>query len=476
MKNIFLLIISLLFLFAACKATPGSPVIKNKKNGELEAAIQQTAAPEDSPVYSEATATKGQKISEPVVVKESSSNASNTVHVNIDAEVINVQPANIPIARIAQSYFKEEDVAKLAKTFYGDTQFYEGTLVKSDFDTRILNLQYRISSDEELLKSDHATAGGITDLSELRAHYKKSLDRMIEDRNNAPDERSPLISFMEAKPYALADLQNGYMGRIIAREQSVSFSAFEDGELYPPSRTLVWGCEPYRQLDIDNPDTQFQSAKQKAIDMISQMGIDTVLGDVYLIDDSVEGSNRKFNVFCFEKVIGDSKLDHTLAYGGGSSFNENVYGEPLPYERLELWTEGDKFVQFRYSNPMHITEIVNENVALNIDCDKAVELAKQYAYVTFIDAYGNYGESRLDINKIELVLARTKQADTRDYIVVPAWNFYGLCSYKANIDDGDYKAGDWVPRLAPMLLLEGYYPLITINALDGSIIDMERGY
>ena len=476
---ILLTIIMIIGCFTtACQPTPEELVVQNKADDELQEAIAQTATPNPSASSEGNDPTQSPQSNEPIAyIEDVSSNASNTVTLEINAEVINNQPANIPVAKIAPYYFTETDVERMAKAFFGDTQFYEGTYIKNDYDILIVNLQYRISSDEELLKSDHATAGGITDLAELRAYYQKSLDRMIEDRNNAPDERQVVTTIQNTLPYALADLHNGYMGRISSWDESVVFTAFEDNELYPPSRSLANGGVPFMQLDINNPDTEYQNAKKMAEDMISEMDIDAVLGDAYLQDDPIAGSNRQYYVFCFEKMINDSKLDHTLASGmvSYSKSDDDVYEKLRAYESLEIWIEGDKLVQFAYYMPMQITEIINKNVALNIDYTKAIELAKQHAYVAYIDTYDYYSECKVTIDKIELVLARTKEANTGDYIVVPAWNFYGLRQSKLKVDDVDLKSGEW-RTMNENYVLNSDYPLITVNALDGSIIDMAHGY
>ena len=479
MKKIYALLIITTIFLSACQPTPEKLVVQNKADEELQEAIAQTATPNPSASSEDNGPAQSPQSNDPIAyIEDISSNASNTVTVEINAEVINNQPDNIPVARIAPYYFTETDVERMAKAFFGDTQFYEGTFIKSDYDIRILNLQYRISNDEELLKSDHATAGGVTDLAELRAYYQKSLDRMIEDRNKAPDERQAVTNILGTWPYALTDLGNGYMGYIYAWNEGVAFMAFDDEELYSPDRALVGGTGFYTQLDIYNTDVEFQNAKQMAIRMISEMGINAALGDSYFADDPIEGSSRQYYVFCFEKVVNDSKLDHTITNGAlsYSKSDDDVYEKLRAYERLELWIEGDKFVQFKYHFPMQITEIITENVALNIDYTQAVELAKQHAYVAFVDTYDNYSECKATINKIELVLVRTKQANTDDYIVVPAWNFYGFKQVKKKKDSVNYKAGEWVTLNINTHDISCDYPLITINALDGSLIDMEHGY
>ena len=160
---ILLTIIMIIVCFTtACQPTPEGLIVQNKADDDLQEAIAQTAMP----IPSDVNASDGNVISETASaiqhatqskepidhIEDISSNASNTVTVEIDADVINNQPDNIPVAKIESYYFTEEEVQQFATAFFGDTQFYDGVYTKSDFDTRIVKLQYRISNDEELLK------------------------------------------------------------------------------------------------------------------------------------------------------------------------------------------------------------------------------------------------------------------------------------------------------------------------------------
>jgi hypothetical protein len=156
---------------------------------------------------------------------------------------------------------------------------------------------------------------------------------------------------------------------------------------------------------------------------------------------------------------------------------EAQYDKVLSYSRLEVWVEGDKIVQFKHHSPIEVTQVVNDNVEIAIDYAQAVELAKQYAYTAYIDPYQLSVAFKLDINRIELVLIRIKEKDTGNDIVVPVWNFCGEYRFKRNPDE-DYQdpyldEEGWAVREG---IEEFADVLITVNALDGTIVNTSQGY
>ena len=475
MKKTFVLLITIMMLTSACQPTPEELVVQNKADDELQEAIAQTASPAPSVTSDSNSATQIPQSTGPIAyIEDISSNASNTVTVEINAEVINNQPQNIPVVKIEPKLFAEDEVKQMVQAFFGNTQLYSRKMSKEDYDQRILNLKYRISNDEELLKSDYATANGITDIADIKAHYQESLEKMIEKRESAPEVREKAdFSGCDSTDgiNLLIDTGKGFMGNVKASQDSVILSAFNDDNTNYSTRRIL--ADMSTEIELDNDDTEYQNAKNMAVDLIDQIGIDSTVGTVYLANDS---SDRQYYVFCFEMKINETSLTHTLDSGNLSYAKDEVYENLREYERLEVWIENDQLVQFKYSMPMKITEVLNENVAVNIDYSQAIELAKQQAYVTFIDAYGNFTEAKLIINKIELIMARTREGENGNYIIVPAWNFCGTLSKKYKPDLIERQGADengWATNMGIWGVSD---TLVTINALDGTIIDMLHGY
>ena len=484
MKKIYALLIIIMILMSACQPTPEGLIVQNKADDDLQEAIAQTATPipddvnaSDGNVISETASAiqHATRSKEPIdYIEDKSSNASNTVTVEINADVINNQPENIPVAKIAPKELTEEEVQQMVQAFFGNSQLYSRDLTKEDYDEWILSKQLELN-DEEKLKV-YAADRNIEDLSEARNQLQDAIDRMKTERQNAPEERATAdYSELYSKHgfNLLIDTGKGFLGNVKASKDSVLLSAFNDNNRYYLERRIVNGMP----IDLNNSDMQYQEAKQMAVNLISEINFDSILGDAYLVNDNKDDPNRQFYVFCFEMKINETSIDHTLDTGnlldGGP--DAEVYEILRRYERLEIWIENGQFVQLRYLLPMNITEVLNDNVALNIDYNKAIELAKQHAYVSYIDTYGAYTEAKLNINKIELIMTRTKERENGDYIIVPAWNFSGTLSSKY-IDFEQRSLADengWETIPGNCGLGD---TLITINALDGTIINRAGGY
>ena len=472
----------------ACQPTPQEAIVQNKGDDDLKNAIAQTAEPAGQtaePEQPDATATAEPQI----IVQDVSSNASNTVTVDINAEVINRQPQNIPVAKIDSSPYTNEELLHMIDVFFGNTELFTKDMTKEDYDLFILEKQFQMNNEEEL--KAYAEARDITDLSVAKSNLEKVIERLIGQRSDAPDERTQTdletAKNSERGLNLLVKTREGFLGNINGN----IMTAFNDGLSYYRVRSLS-GPE---YIEPDYSDGEFLSAKQLAIDMVAQMGIDDMVftdayrqEDIAFTDDGPQRNGRVYYVFCFDTAIGGSSLDRTQTFtvapalidmsgkDGYEDVQAPLYDKMIPYDSLQIWVEGNKIVQFIHSYPIEVTQIINDNVDIAIDYTQAIELAKQFAYTAYIDPYGLTAETKLDISRIELVLIRIKEKDTGDNIVVPVWNFCGTYRFKHSnsdyvdplTDEDGWAVREGVKELADVL--------ITVNALDGTIVNTAQGY
>jgi hypothetical protein len=84
----------------------------------------------------------------------------------------------------------------------------------------------------------------------------------------------------------------------------------------------------------------------------------------------------------------------------------------------------------------------------------------------------------INIDKVELALVRIKEKNSENYLVIPAWKIYGDAVGRVTgeaLDTGIYGDGTDYVSLFGMVSYSSRN-IVTINALDGSVIDMELGY
>ena len=490
MRKLYALLIITIMLFSACQKTPEKSVVENKGDGELEAAIAVTAPPTaDTLQY-----TAEQKL----YITDTRMNDAKTVTININADVILPDEETITVARLGKYYYTQEEVDRMIGVFFGrNLTFYDPFVsTKADIEVSILKMQLKLTDDEALLNSDMADASGVTDLDELRRMQNEQIEEQKKLLAGAPEEKPEIKELdIDKGIYVLVDNGSDYRGYVTcsgpdARFLCIICSAF--GENTNRQRKLCSITAIPIDMDIDNPE--LYEARKAAQNLIDNMGIEGVkIGNVYKSLDNIGGtpvafgdveevlaSDREYYVFCFERIVGERTLDYTF-YDGTFSQIEN----DIPYEKLEVWVEGDKIVQFRWYIPAEVTKIINDNVALQTDYEEALDLAVNNLFAKYTYIFEREEAESIDINisSVEFEMVRLKEKDTKEYIVVPAWKIYGTVreklteEYKKRINSTEN------PETGEMLKADDYAPIhrnypniVTVNALDGSIIDMDKGY
>lgn len=118
-------------------------------------------------------------------------------------------------------------------------------------------------------------------------------------------------------------------------------------------------------------------------------------------------------------------------------------------------------------------EIINEDTGV-IDFEEAWEIFE----TMIVTIYGASGEWPTDLTNVSiniddislsLVRVREQNASGRSGIYTPTWGFYG--NVKQEIGDDVLYGWNTLSEYLP-----AKFPVLVINAIDGSIIDMDKGY
>lgn len=488
MISFVLAIVMVLACFTtACQPTPEELIVQNKADAELKEAIEQTVSP----------ATEDFQNNESVDhITEKYTNDSNTVMVNIDADVATPKISQIPVASVEKITVPADQVEQIVKAFYGDTQLYDVVSTKEDIQETILRMQLMLTDDEALLHSSVADVSGSTDLDLLKSMVNEKIKKLQESLQDAPDNRPKINGYdavlSQGGLYACVDIGEGQSGYLEANVsdsfgQNINLYAF-GGDYSEFYRTLEYQLSTPIDIGFDN--AEFQNAKKMAGKMIADMGIDGVtLGEAYLSADNCRGdeifSDREFYVFCFERTVGEGAVDFNFVstMNNTNQYDTETYDNVYPYETIQIWVEGDEFRQFTWKAPMNVKKIINDNVALAIDYKKAIDLMKQQVFVQFVNVdverAALFSAYKVDINSIDIELVRIREIDTGSYLVIPAWVFHGEVNaaitqaYINAMKTESKEVGQYVS--ANTFWISGDN-IMTINALDGSVIDIEAGY
>ncbi len=137
---------------------------------------------------------------------------------------------------------------------------------------------------------------------------------------------------------------------------------------------------------------------------------------------------------------------------------------PWGYEDFSITIDDRGICSIGWGAPTQTTEIVNP-AAHAMSFAKAAELFEAMVVPTYEPSTVQYdGEERtvsVQVDNIVLSLLRIREINTteRTGLYVPAWVFYGKTK------TGQYLDKDYSPQI-----------VFALNAIDGSVIDMEMGY
>ena len=237
-------------------------------------------------------------------------------------------------------------------------------------------------------------------------------------------------------------------------------------------------------------DTTPQQARQKVESFLNDMGLGDMTIDTVLLCSSqmseymsaVEGGYstvsspasdehaRQAYVFRILRQQGGVKVESThqmsqttLEMAQGDE--DIAVGKEWAYEYMIIAVDDEGIANVYWQAPLEVTELLTENTAMRPwseiqDVFEKMIVIKNATYED-IDTYKTV---TIDITHASLSLQRIMERDSYTTgLLVPVWNFYGTTTCVQT--DGD-----------PFVLQCGYMPLISINAIDGSVVDLNKGY
>ena len=140
------------------------------------------------------------------------------------------------------------------------------------------------------------------------------------------------------------------------------------------------------------------------------------------------------------------------------------FGKQWYYEEMTVAVDDKGIVNVNWVGPLEVTEVLTDNTAILPFSDIAAIFEKMVV-ISNMDMYINpERKQQMDITHISLSLQRIMEQDSfTTGLLVPVWNFYGSITSWSN--DDEKRTSKWE-----------YMPILSVNAIDGSIIDVYKGY
>ncbi|MBR0219659.1 MAG: hypothetical protein IJQ33_10680 [Clostridia bacterium] len=165
--------------------------------------------------------------------------------------------------------------------------------------------------------------------------------------------------------------------------------------------------------------------------------------------------------FCFYRLLNGIPVTYTASRGIQDMASTSViHKEPWPFEALRIIVYGDIGIgTVLYESPYQIGETLEEAPPL-LSFDQIMQVAETILplKLAYLEQEGKAVHARVD--RITFGYARVDCMDTLyQYKLVPAWDFFGV------VEDSSRKEYAF-----------DNYSLLTINAIDGTVIDRNYGY
>ena len=471
-KNILVdgMVLLIVFCLASCQPSPEDAVVVGKDAEHVESVVQ--AQESETSVESF-----------PEHYQDSYQGGDDNVLVNIDAEVKRL-PEKVSILRVTPHEITSEEVQRWADALFEGNLAYEPAreLSKKDLSQKILEIR-RILGDEELLWSNAVTQ---EDYESIKNYWEEQLSFYEEKYEAAPDiaERKETDwTFRSGEYYDyLSEMSEGdaeYENEIRKRQEltvnadvagnTVKLSAVNRSEedYHIHNLHYIVPDEAYEQNQLSMTS---EEAVAVADLVVKKAGLDD--WDLSSCTEAYRGGNngetymyyalrytRKYN------GVPMTPLPQLTAIGTDAQYAAACY-----YETLEMHVSNGRVCYVSWMQPMDIAAVENENTQI-LDFDKIMSCCKNMMQATYTSDHfagfsmGNDQNAKfqIDIDRIQSGLMRIQVPNKEyEFYLIPVWSFYGT----ANGQEQEHEMGS----------ASVDSPLLMLNAVDGSHIDINLGY
>jgi hypothetical protein len=498
---------------AGCQQAPEDSAVKQKNFDKM---IEQAQDTEDY----DAPESMKEKYD---TYKNTFSNDKLGVTVKADAKVQIPQAKQMSVFRVKQKKLDQNFLDKVKKALNINETLYDGYVTemqtKSDIEKSIQEIKKEIAG----LSKDDA------DYTVIKSEYEDSLKELEEKYNDAPktldwskyvssgklesvkslyekDESNEFYSW----EYELNKDGDVYYGATDGKDGEQSLLYMQNNENYgncfryyrgkngsdvPIKRVYVsaydssllrWSAdsEPTEnELDgivnstdelIECEDEPTTITKDQAKEQVEKFLKDVGLTDykcsesgLYCMStgtkDNIKYGYRKVWSFKYLRSIDEILVDN----GVGSTHTEGWQGSDYvkkdwPGESLEFCVNDSGIVMFNYNVPLENTETVVKTAKIK-NFDDVKSIFEKMVVTTNAQDQGEEEkeEVTLTVDKVVLRYMRINEKDTFDTgLLVPVWDFLGKKEYKILSDENSTEDES----------------LLTINAIDGTVIDRTLGY
>ena len=468
MKRIIVIFLSLALLLA-CVPTPDQEYVAQKDMTQMIEQAKQT--PISGAVQSgvEQSGSAAELLQEKHVQLTFTGNTTDLFCVEVDAKVTR-PTVPMPIVRVSPGDFDEETANRFFAVLTEGFDLY----TQDHLDTApVLDQKIQKAMDEIANGNDEQPV-------------KDYLNELIEKRKTAPDTIG--------EPVKRVDLHDN--SRLFSADEKVTFhigcnKTLSDGRAENNAEVWFYNFNVLERHDwpycwwwetvteckgMDAVPEEYPALKTTPIEaetmvnaLLNKLELtDLQVADLLILEDR-NGSDDAYLAICLREIDG---IPVAFPNDASGSYEGSTYPS-WGYECAIVSLTDQGLAFFLYHAPLVVedTVVAESNLLPFEDVMQQFKSMMRYSYEVQVTDPGYSTEAiTYYITDITLSLQRVNEEDNVGYgLLVPVWNFWGYRSYVSVYDhqlDTQKHSKGW----------KGAWPILTINAVTGAVIDPIKGY
>lgn len=495
---IILLCVTMAVFLIGCKATPDNPVVIGKGDGQLE---EKIVAQTDAPLPTDIPET-GERI------RETYHHDSLDITIEVDAIVDTQDSKSMPAVKVSPHKFTQEEVDRVYDYYVGDSHFFR----IPDGEPWVFLAEQRVKDNEVRFEYAKLNDCDSDYLERLQNNVNTSRQEYLVAKDSS---EFPAVTHELSKENLVfgGDLTEGIYGyfekedtayrlKVVNDENGMSseislqrFRKDEKEEYIYEEMMGVRQDITYLGVGESLRELAYDDAFKMAYDTVSAFGAKSMVLAHQEAKQYPDDTLESYYTFVFtHQVDGVPCLYNAIAIA-----NDEGYSDIWDYEKLIVKVDAHGVKYAVWCSPCDITEQLSKSAEL-ISFEEVMNCFSKMVFIKnsyfenelgmgvgvtddggaacgggAVDIQWTVESLNVYIDRIILGLMRVQSG--KEYLLIPVWNFYGY--HEALTADGeDVRKLAWEKSnqssMGPYTISE--YNLLIINAIDGSVIDLEQGY
>lgn len=453
------ILLIVVLLFNACQPTPKEPIVQGKASGDNYQENTQGNTQNGNASYSA-----------PSSWKDNLSFYDGKVQIDMDATVNVPAVQTWPVYSVELDGFSQDEVDQYVKVLFGNTTIYQAVMpqTKDELEQLLVLAKQSVADKENDPKSNDNS------LENLQA-YEKSIEDQIPTAPTTKQEQTATSKMTYNAGYRAPYL---YIKGDLGKKKPATLEILSKNENQSDTHLDFRNTNNGGTYD-DNYDNTYEPATNKikysqqdainmAKDILNKMGIQGyeysalrlgLSGVVFGKEQGTTNNADQAYIVYFTKVYNGIPSVFDTKLGGGVAVVAQPDAPPSSYDVIKVAVDNDGISTITWRGREKQTDILENNVQLKPfdEIQKIFEndIKVKYAYTdNSTQSASEAPNFKCKINKISLGYMRIPQKDsTNEFLAVPVWDFFS---------DGQVVQSGGTP---------GFDSIITINAIDGTIVD-----